>query len=211
MKISTCFFGVLTLLLAQLSALAATVTVQVGDNFYQPQTVNIRPGDQVVWQYVGQTTHPTASDNGAWAAFPMDVANTTKTLTFQLAGKFYYHCMAHGSPGNGTTFGFGQTGLINVSAAPQATFDAKAGAASLNVYPNPSRGLVVVTVPKAGAEYKLRLSNIIGREVRTITLRREAAIEGVALNLSDLPAGMYFYSLLLNDKVVSTKRLVLQN
>lgn len=211
MKISTRFFGVLGLLLAQLSALAATVTVQVGDNFYQPQTVNIRPGDQVVWRYVGQSSHPTASDNGAWTTFPMDAANTTKTIAFPTIGNFFYHCQAHGAAGNGTSLGIGQAGAIFVNNSPQATFDAKTAGVSLNLYPNPSKGLVMVTVPKAGPDFKLRLSNIIGREVRTIALRPEAAAEGMALNLSDLPAGMYFYSLLQNDKVLTTKRLVLQN
>ena len=62
-----------------------------------------------------------------------------------------------------------------------------------------------------GNDYKLRLSNIIGREVRTVPVRPEAAEGGMTLNLADLPSGMYFYSLLQNDKVLSTKRLVLQN
>lgn len=82
----------------------------------------------------------------------------------------------------------------------------------LSVYPNPSRGLVTVAVtPKAADNYKLRLSNIIGREVRLIALRPDLEADGLQVNLSDLPTGVYFYSLLVNDKVISTKRLILQN
>jgi hypothetical protein len=82
----------------------------------------------------------------------------------------------------------------------------------LSVYPNPARGLITVSLgQKFNADYKFRLNNIIGREVRTISLRPEAADGGMALNLSDLPAGMYFYSLVLDNKVMSTHRLVLQN
>jgi hypothetical protein len=44
-----------------------------------------------------------------------------------------------------------------------------------------------------------------------VAVRPEAADGGMNLNLSDLPAGMYFYSLVQNDKVLSTKRLLLQN
>ncbi len=86
-------------------------------------------------------------------------------------------------------------------------------APALSVYPNPSRGLITVSVGQKlpWGDYKLRLSNIIGREVRSVLLRPEAADGGMNLNLSDLPPGMYFYSLVQNDKVVSTKRLVLQN
>ncbi|RPD50132.1 T9SS C-terminal target domain-containing protein [Hymenobacter sediminis] len=84
---------------------------------------------------------------------------------------------------------------------------------ALSVYPNPSRGLITVSVGQKlpWGDFKLRLSNIIGREVRSVLLRPEAADGGMNLNLSDLPPGMYFYSLVQNDKVVSTKRLVLQN
>ena len=85
---------------------------------------------------------------------------------------------------------------------------------SLSVYPNPAKGMVTVSLNQRiglGQDYKLRLSNIIGREVRTTLLRPEDSVSSIAINLSDLPAGMYFYSLLLNDKIVSTKRLVLQN
>ncbi|UOQ72315.1 T9SS type A sorting domain-containing protein [Hymenobacter cellulosilyticus] len=69
---------------------------------------------------------------------------------------------------------------------------------------------MVSLVPKTGENYKLRFSNIIGREVRMISLKPEIEAEGMQINLSDLPAGVYFYSLLVNDKVVSTKRLILQ-
>ncbi len=103
-------------------------------------------------------------------------------------------------------------GSITVSNATLATLDAKAAGTALSVYPNPSKGLVVVTVnQKVGPEYKLRLTNVLGREIRSFTLRPEASNTGMPLNLSDLPSGMYFYSLVQNDKVVSTKRFVLQN
>jgi len=85
---------------------------------------------------------------------------------------------------------------------------------TLSIYPNPARGIVTVSVSQRiglGQDYKLRLSNIIGREVRTTLLHPEDSVNSIAMNLSDLPAGMYFYSLLINDKIVSTKRLVLQN
>ncbi|MBD2714608.1 T9SS type A sorting domain-containing protein [Microvirga sp. STR05] len=210
MKISTRLFGVLALLLAQLSALAATITVEVGDNFYRPAAVTIRPGDEIRWVNVGFGTHPTASDNASWATFTISPTSTTNSIVFNTAGTFNYHCTAHSSfAGNQW---IGQTGTITVSNAPQATLDAKAASIGMSVYPNPSKGLVTVTVSqKVGSEYKLRLSNIIGREVRTVTLRPETAAAGVPINLSDLPTGMYIYSLLVNDKVVATKRLVLQN
>jgi len=207
MKISTRFLLVWALVLIQFSALAATVTISVGDNFYSPQFVTIRPGDVVTWQYVGQLSHPTASDNTAspaWVTFPMNSASTTKSLTFNTAGSFPYHCTAHGAAGVGM---YGSITVSNATPVEEAQ-----PTATLSVYPNPAKGTVMVSLgQKAGQDYKLRLSNIIGREVRTVALKPELAGEAQAVDLSDLPSGIYFYSLLVNDKVVTTKRLVLQN
>ncbi|MBD2770127.1 T9SS type A sorting domain-containing protein [Hymenobacter sp. BT664] len=84
--------------------------------------------------------------------------------------------------------------------------------ATLNLYPNPSRGQVTVLLnQKAGADYKLRLSNIIGQEIRSIALKPELTSSGLPLDLSDLRAGVYFYSLLVDGKVTTTRRLILQN
>jgi plastocyanin len=205
MKISTRLVGLMGLILASLSTYAATVVVEVGDNFYRPAAVTIRPGDVIQWTNIGTSIHPTVSDSSPalWNTFIISPASPSFTSQpLNAVGTFLYHCSAH----------TGMNASITVSSAPQATLDSKAAGAMLSVYPNPSKGMVIVTVnQKAGPEYKLRLSNILGREIRTFALRPEAANTGMPLNLSDLPAGMYFYSLVVNDKVVSTKRFVLQN
>ena len=105
------------------------------------------------------------------------------------------------------------TPRVTPVALTQTTPAARPATPAFLISPNPSHGLVTVSVAQltVGHDYKLRLSNIIGREVRTVALRPEASDGGMSLNLSDLPSGMYFYSLLQNDRVVSTKRLLLQN
>jgi len=88
---------------------------------------------------------------------------------------------------------------------------ATAASPILSVYPNPSRGQVSLQLAApSGQDYKFRLNNVLGREVRLLALRPELAAEGLPLDISNLPAGLYFYSLLVNDKVVSTNRLTLQ-
>ncbi|GAA4042908.1 hypothetical protein GCM10022409_31060 [Hymenobacter glaciei] len=202
------------LVLSLAPTLAANITILVGDNFYHGpgnttqdrdiRTINV--GDVVTWSYVGQLSHPTASDNGAWATFQMNQSNTTFMRTFSTPGTFAYHCTAHGAPG------IGQYGVLTVAGTATATLDARAAGVELNVYPNPSRGQVTVQLnQKAGADYKLRLSNIIGQEVRTVALRPELTATGLPLDLGDLHAGVYFYSLLVDGRVTTTKRLVLQN
>lgn len=205
------------LVLSLAPTLAANITILVGDNFYRGpgnttldyDVRDINVGDVVTFSYVGQSSHPTRSDNGAFPTFQMNNSSRSVTLpAFTTIGAHPYHCTAHGAPGSG------QYGILNVKAAtPTATLNARAAGIELSVYPNPSRGQVTVQLnQKAGAaDYKLRLSNIIGQEIRTVALKPELTATGLPLDLSDLRAGVYFYSLLVDGKVASTKRLVLQN
>lgn len=195
-------------------SLAANIIIMVGDNFYHgpgntttsSDIRTITVGDVVTWNYVGVSSHPTASDNGAWPTFQMNASSTSKSLTLPV-GVYPYHCEAHGGPG------VGQFGIITVVASTvTATLDARSAGIDVHLFPNPSRGLVTVQLnQKPGVDYKLRLSNIIGQEIRTIALKPELTTTGLPVDLSDLHAGMYFYSLLVDGKVMTTKRLVLQN
>ena len=209
------FLALLTLAAPMFPASAGTVTVTVGDNFYRgpngSSTITIAPGDVLVFQYAGNSSHPTMSDSApaAWPTFQMNAANPTKTFaanTFAV-GTYPFHCTAHSSFVGGAWVG--QTGTLVVQNGALATASARPSA-TLNLYPNPSKGLITVQlVQKAGQDCKLRLSNIIGQEIRTVALKPELSETG--LDLRDLPTGMYFYSLVVDGKIVSTKRLVLQN
>lgn len=81
---------------------------------------------------------------------------------------------------------------------------------SINAYPNPSRGYTRLTLSQSGGDnYKIRISNTIGRVIYTKDLAATEAKE-ITLDMSPYPSGVYFYSLLVNDKTVETKRLILQ-
>ncbi|MFD2718887.1 T9SS type A sorting domain-containing protein [Hymenobacter monticola] len=217
MKLFTRVLAVAAILAMPLApVLAANITIVVGDNWYRgPGNTNgdsdirtITQGDVVTFTYAGQSSHPTMSDNGAWATFQMNATSRSVTLpAFNTVGIYPYHCTSHGAPGQG------QYGVLTVVArTTTATLDPAAAGIGLSVYPNPSRGLVTVKLDqKPGADYKLRLSNIIGQEIRTVALKPDLTAAGLPLDLSDLHAGLYVYSLLVDGKVVSTKRLVLQN
>ncbi|GAA4303954.1 T9SS type A sorting domain-containing protein [Nibribacter koreensis] len=79
---------------------------------------------------------------------------------------------------------------------------------SLSAYPNPSTGIINFSLNPVGDDnYKVRISNTIGKVIRTYEVGQTAL---PPVDLSELPAGIYFYSLLVNDKMVETKRLILQ-
>jgi plastocyanin len=221
--ILSCFFPmrlftklILSMLLAVsslVSALAGTVTITVGDNFYHgpdgTNTITIAANDQLVFNYAnGTSSHPTASDSSpaAWATFQMNSGSRTKTFaanTFT-PGTYAFHCTAHGSPGQG------QFGTLIVTAVTATS--AALAAPVINLFPNPSKGQVTLQISqRPGQDVKLRLNNVIGQEVRTVALKPELMAAGQVISLSDLPSGVYFYSLVVNDKIMSTKRLVLQN
>jgi plastocyanin len=207
MKLPVRLFALLSLLLLGYSATAANITILVGDNFYSPQTVTIRPGDVVTWQYQSgsNNTHPTASDNGAWTTFTINSANLTKTMTFSTVGAFPYHCTFHGAAG------VGMYGVITVAAALPTT--AAQDAAAFQAYPNPATELVTLKLDRTqtNAPTAVQLINELGSVVRTLELSPATTGTEVLVSVADLPAGLYVYRLLANGAVVATRRLTVSH
>ncbi len=79
------------------------------------------------------------------------------------------------------------------------------------VVPNPASQLISINynVTSNSQKAKLAVYNVIGKEIKQITLTDK---QGTAkLNTDDIPSGVYFYSLLVDDKIISTKKLVISN
>ena len=190
-------------LLLGFSASAANITIMVGDNYYSPQTVTIRPGDVVTWQYQSgsSSTHPTASDNGAWAMFIINGSNPSKSITFSAVGAYPYHCTAHGAAGSG------MYGVITV-AAPLPTTAAQ-DAAAFVAYPNPASEIVTLKLDRTQAPTAtaVQLIGPLGSVVRMLALSPAAPGTELRLSVADLPAGLYVYRLLANGTLVATQRL----
>ena len=208
MRIFTGFACILLALAGAVPAFAIrhVVSVGVGGNNYSPATLNISVGDDVEFRWVSGV-HPTASSSSpqAWTEFVPSAQQPSIIIpasTFRAGVNYPYFCTVHG----------GMNGEINVTTTPSSALLPIAGNA-LTLFPNPSKGglLTVVLTERASADYKLRLRNIIGQEVRTVVLRPELMrAAGLRLDWSDLPAGLYFYTLLVDNKAVLTKRLTLQ-
>ncbi len=76
-------------------------------------------------------------------------------------------------------------------------------------YPNPATGEVRIDYTAGNSSYSvavLRLYDFLGKEVKTLSLKRGTG--SVMLDLQNLQPGIYFYSLEIDKKIVATKRLV---
>ena len=95
--------------LAGPTILAATHSVSIGDNFFNPASLTINAGDTVTWVNQGFSTHNTRSTAGVWSS-----ANLSRgqpfSFTFNDQGSFPYRCTIHS----------GQSGTITVQAAVNA-------------------------------------------------------------------------------------------
>ena len=116
-------------------ASAATATVSLGDNFYNPATVTINVGDTVQWNWTGANPHTVTATGGEFdSGSPM--TSGTFSHTFATAGTFNYQCKVHGTA---------MTGVVTVQQAGAAT--SAAGAATPAATSAAGAGLT----PAAGA------------------------------------------------------------
>ena len=88
--------------------------------------------------------------------------------------------------------------------------NAKAVTSISNVYPNPATtaSYVDYKLPKSAMGASLRVSNLLGVTVMEIPLDRN---EGKAtINVSNLKEGIYFYSLIVNNSAMHTRKFVVK-
>ncbi len=78
----------------------------------------------------------------------------------------------------------------------------------LIVYPNPFRESITVMAQGISIDnsYELRIMSTMGAEVMISTLTQTSSV----IETSEIPSGMYFYSVQNNDRVIQTGRLIAQ-
>lgn len=79
------------------------------------------------------------------------------------------------------------------------------------LYPNPASDYVQIDVKSTGniQDLKLVIFNIIGQEVKTVSL--DPNEKSQRINLKDLNPGMYPYQLVLDGRSLVTKKLIINN
>ena len=123
-------------------ALAASQSVGVSDNFFDPERVAVKPGESVTWTNSGNNPHNVSFDDGTFTSPSPPSANTwTETRTFTADGAYGYYCQIHGSPGGG-----GMSGVVYVNAA-----GVPPPVAGFTVSPNPAQVGQAVSFNGAGS------------------------------------------------------------
>jgi plastocyanin len=86
------------LLAAAAPAMAADATVQVGDDFFDPDSVRVEPGDTVTWDWIGTNDHNVRASARQTERFRSRIqagADKSFRRTFTNRGRFRYFCEVH--------------------------------------------------------------------------------------------------------------------
>ncbi len=77
-----------------------------------------------------------------------------------------------------------------------------------NAYPNPasSQTSFDYVLPQSASKASIRIHNLLGAVVRESVLTDRTG--KTTLNISDLNDGVYFYSIIVNNETIETKRLI---
>ena len=79
-----------------------------------------------------------------------------------------------------------------------------------NPQPNPAEGSTIIKYDfPVVAKAKLKIYNAVGTLVREMKLEDQHG--KVTINTEDLTNGIYFYSVIVNDRIVGTKKLIVAN
>ncbi|WP_255170210.1 cupredoxin domain-containing protein [Natrononativus amylolyticus] len=76
-----------------------TEHIEIGDNYYEPESVTVEPGTTVVWEWVGDIDHninPTSQpDDADWEGHPDLISDGEYEFTFDVEGEYAYTCDPH--------------------------------------------------------------------------------------------------------------------
>ncbi len=121
-SLPTLYLGMILLVAAVVPGYSTTYTVQVGNYFFNPQTItNVNPGDTIHWVWV-TGTHTTTSTTIPAGAATWDEPITSSSPTYDyiptVPGTYNYKCTPHA--------GMGMVGSFTVNAAAPLTVTALA-------------------------------------------------------------------------------------
>jgi len=198
MKTFTKIFLSVTLGVVYLTGYGANVAMAVNhDGIYIPKAPASHSAEASVWGVKAGQSVAAYFKPG----FSRMILNKVMSKTLNAPQKYRYQFTASAAPS--------ALGVSLYNAA--ITWDEGQLKPTLTAYPNPSKGKFTISLAQAShAKYKITVSNTIGNIVKIISVPDSLRNPEINFDLSESPAGIYFYSLYENDKMVETKRLILQ-
>lgn len=93
-----------------------TAKIEVGDNFFEPDTLEVVAGTKVRWTNEGKVLHNvTPVKKGTWTGTSALTKGKAYSFRFKKPGKYAYYCTFHGAPNRA------QHGTIVVTKAATVT------------------------------------------------------------------------------------------
>ena len=182
------------------SSTATIHTVSVADFAFTPSTIaGVHPGDTIMWMW-SSGSHTTTSTTIPAGATSWDHNMTSSSTSFiyipTVIGTYNYQCTPHAS--------MGMVGSFTVVSASNVS-QVNSANAIFNIFPNPASGSLHILFNESGISTSVTLTDITGKEV--INGKYNTANE-TDLNLSDIPNGLYFISVVQGGKANREKLIV---
>ena len=134
----------------------------------------------------------------AWVEIGSDIAANTATL--------YQFTIQDQNDENNKTIVFVKYIIkLGVNALAQNT-------ASINLYPNPTKNIAYVDYNLSGYNTdgsKIEIRNMLGSVVKEVSIESNQGTQ--AINVNDIPNGVYLCSVVCNGKVCQTKKMVVKH
>jgi len=175
-----------------------TVQTPVTNSLYGLSFINANTG------FVSGATGVTIRTSNGGTTW--EINNTSASTMNAIYAKNYDSAWVCGSSGSILRFGDGVTGTVTWSNEIPLQYELKQN------YPNPFNPTTTIkfALPVAG-KVSLKIYDIVGREVKSLFngLELNAGTVTYDFDGTNLASGVYFYSLIVNDNKIDTKKMVL--
>jgi len=110
------------------TASSGKASVEVGDNFFKPDELEVPVGTKVTWTNKGRILHNVRPVKGKWGTKSL-TKGKKYSYTFKKPGEYRYYCSFHGSPSSG------QRGVIVVTDVASTTATSNSAASTATTSP----------------------------------------------------------------------------
>ncbi|MGB4095456.1 MAG: T9SS type A sorting domain-containing protein, partial [Bacteroidales bacterium] len=82
---------------------------------------------------------------------------------------------------------------------------------SISIYPNPANDYVNVNIiSPVSTNAIINISNILGQQVYSESINVKAGNTNIHIDVNNLPAGMYMFSLLADGNLLKTQKIIIE-